>query len=153
MQIVGGIFGVGVVSYILVRLQELSGTLLFIILTGYALFAFTITAGTKLLSRETLKLGMILSFISYSLQIFQLKMFGYGLTFTAGTAFSIGYENSFKVNLEVISSQFSMAMNSDPDEFIFMINLVSIVVIYVLIDIWNEIYVLNEPELNKESIN
>lgn len=149
MQIIGGVFGIGVVSYILIRLNELNGTLLFIILTGYSLFAFAITAGTKLLTKDGFKLGMVLSIINYSLQVFQLKMFGYGLTFTTGSAFSIGYEKSIKFNFEIISSQFSMAINSDP-EFIYMINLVAILVIYVLLDIWNETIVFKKLEAERK---
>jgi hypothetical protein len=144
IQIIGGIYGVGVVSWLTINLGEVNGAILFIVLTGYSLFAFSITSGIRLLIKRTLKLGLILSIINHSLQIFQFKLLGYALTFTSGTAFAIGFNEGFEFNFAIISSEFNMAINTDDTEFIFMVNILAIFIIAVLLDIWNELY--NQPK-------
>lgn len=140
LQIIGGIVGIGVISWLTLNLGEVNGAILFIVLLGYFLFSFSIYTGIKLLNSETKKLGIILSIINYCLQILQFKMAGYGLTYTIGTAFSIGYDiDKLKFNFEIISSQFYMSIRTSDGDFKLMLNIVAIFFLVVLLDIWEDI--------------
>lgn len=140
LQIIGGIYGLGVVSFLTINLGEISGALLFIILVGYLLFTLSITAGVKLLSKRTVKLGLILSVVNNCLQLFQFKVLGWALTFTSGMALAFGYNEGFKFEFAIISSEFNMAINTDDMEFYFLINVMAFVFIAVLLDIWRELF-------------
>lgn len=142
LQIIGGIYGIGVVSYLTINLGEVNGAILFIVLTGYFLFGFSITAGVKLLNGVTRRLGIILSIINNSLQIIQFELLGWALTFTSGASFALGFKDGLKVDFSIVSSAFSMSINTDGSDFIFMVNFWAIIVIATLVDIWKE---LNEP--------
>lgn len=149
LQIIGGIIGIGVVSWIILNLGEVNGAVLFIVLFGYFLFSFSIYSGIKLLHSETQRLGIILSIINYCLQLFQFKIAGYGLTYTTGTAFSIGYHiDKLKFNFEIISSQFYMSIRTSDGEFKLMLNIIAIFFLVVLFDIWDETN--NKPEEKTE---
>jgi len=145
LQIIGGIIGIGVVSWLNMNIGEVNGVILFIVLFGYFLFSFSIYTGIKLLNSETLKLGLVLSIINFCFQVFQFKMAGLGLTYTIGTAFSIGYEiDKLKFNFEIIYSQFYMSIATTDGEFKLMLNIIAIFFIMVLFDIWEEI--TSEPD-------
>ncbi|MEQ9288707.1 MAG: hypothetical protein RIG77_17430 [Cyclobacteriaceae bacterium] len=140
LQIIGGIIGIGVVSWLTMNIGEVNGAILLIILFGYFLFSYSIYSGIKLLNSETLKLGLVLSIINFCFQVIQFKILGYGLTYTIGTAFSIGYEiDKLKFNFEIISSQFYMSLATTDGEFKFMLNIMAIFFLVVLFDIWDEV--------------
>ena len=144
IQIVGGIYGIGVVSWLTINLEEVNGAILFIVMFGYSLFAFSIISGSKLFNSKTLRLGIILSIINHGLQIIQFKISGYALTYISGSSLSIGIEEGLKIDFSIISSSFNMAINTENYDFMFKINLIAIIIIAILLDIWNEKY--NEEE-------
>lgn len=140
LQIVGGITGIGSVSWLTINVGDVNGAVLFIILTGYLLNVLSITAGVKLLDTATLKLGMILSIVNNCIQIVQFRLFGYAFTFSSGAAISIGIHDGLKFNFAIVTSDFNMAINTDDRDFLFMINILAVIIAAALFDIWTELF-------------
>ena len=139
LQIVGGVTGLGLVAYLLLNTGTINGPVLLIFLTGLGLFSYSIYSGKRLLTDDNKKTGIILSIINQALQIVQWSMFGYAFVYSAGAELTIGLqETTFKFNISALLSSFQMSIKSD-SEFLFKINVIAILVIYVLVDILNEL--------------
>lgn len=139
LQIVGGITGLGLVAYLLLQTGTINGPLLLIFLIGLGLFSYSIYSGKRLLTDDNKRTGILLSIINQALQIIQWSMFGYALTYSSGAELTIGLQGTtFKFNFAAFISSFQISIKSDP-EFLFEINVIAILVIYVLVDILNEL--------------
>lgn len=150
LQIVGGITGLGLIAYLMLNLGAINGVILLIICVGLGLFSYSIYTGKTLLRDSNKRIGVILSIINQSLQIFQGSILGYTFVYGSGANFSLGYESStFTFNFSVIESTFQMSINTD-DDFFVGINLIAVFLLVVLVDIWDE---LNENKLEKAPIN
>ena len=140
VQIFGGIYGIGFVSWLTINVGDINGALLFILLFGYSLNIFCITSGIKLLNQDSIKYGLMFSMINYAFQVIQFKILGYSLIFSSGTAFTIGFNDGFRFNFALFASSFQMAINTDDTDFVFMLNFVAILILVVLEEIWSEKY-------------
>ena len=139
LQIVGGVTGLGLVAYLMLQTGTINGAILLIFLIGLGLFSYSIYSGKRLLTDEEKGTGIILSIINQVMQLFQWSMFGYGLSYSAGAEITLGVQGlTFKFNFSAIVSTFKMAINTD-DEFFIKINLIAILIIFVLVDIWKEL--------------
>jgi hypothetical protein len=138
LQIVGGVTGLGLVAYLMLQTGTINGGLLLIFLVGLALFSYSIYSGKRLLTDNDKRTGIILSIINQVMQIFQWTMFGYGLTYSSGAEIALGIQGlEFKFNFAALISSFNMSINTD-DEFFIKINLIAVLLIFVLVDILNE---------------
>lgn len=140
IQIIGGIYGLGLIVWLLLKTETINGPILLIFLTGLSLFIFSIVTGRYLLSKSNLKLGLILSLINFCLQLFEFKINGYGFAYCSGINLMIGAENGFKVGFGLINSTFSMFLNTDDADFVFKINIVAVFLIWLIADIYDEIF-------------
>jgi hypothetical protein len=139
LQIIGGIAGLGLIAYLLLSTGTINGPVLLIFSTGIGLFSYSIYSGKSLLTDDNKKTGIILSIFNQAFQVIQWSMFGYAFVYSAGAELTIGLqETTFKFNITAFISSFQMSIKTDP-EFLFKINLLPILVIYVLVDIFNEL--------------
>jgi len=129
LQIIGGINGIGLIVYLMLQTEVISGPLLFIFLTGLFLFGFSIYCGRILMNNE--KDGFIISGINQALQIFQFRMLGYGLSYSSGITVAFGIKG-LTFNFETAFSSFNMNVNSGND-FLIRINLIPILVLIMLL--------------------
>ncbi len=138
LQIVGGVTGLGLVVYLMLQTGPINGAILLIFLTGLGLFSYSIYAGKRLLTDAEKGTGIILSLINQVLQLFQWSILGYGLSYSSGAEIALGIQGlTFKFNIAAIVSTFKMAINTD-DEFFLKINLIALLIIFVLVDIFEE---------------
>ena len=140
IQIIGGIYGLGLIAWLLLKTQTITGPILLIFLTGLSLFIFSIISGRYLLSKSNLKLGLILTLINFCLQLVDFKIHGYGFTYCAGINLMIGVENGFKIGFGLINSIFNMSINTDDTNFVLKLNIASVFIIWLLADIYDEIF-------------
>lgn len=140
VQIIGGIYGLGLIVWLLLKTQTINGPILLIFLTGLSLFIFSIVSGRYLLNSSKLKLGLILTLINFCLQLVDFKVNGYGLTYCAGINLTIGVDNGFKLGFGLINSIFNMSINSDDAEFVLKLNISAIFIIWLTSDIYDEIF-------------
>lgn len=139
LQIIGGITGIGLVAHLMIQTGTINGALLLIFLIGLGLFIYSMYAGKRLLMDDDKRIGVILSIINQALQLIQWNMLGYGLSYSSGAQLTLGVEGlSFKFNFGAVVSTFRMAINSD-DAFLVKINLIALLVIFVLVDIFSEL--------------
>ena len=149
IQIVGGVIGIGILGYSLLKTGQITGSVLLMLLIGLGLFIFSIYAGKQLLIKRTLKLGLILSIINQTLQIIQFNIAGYGFIYFSGAELSIGYKDNLSFDFDIIASGFIISINSESSEFALMVNVFAVILLIVLFDIWEEI---KEDEELVESI-
>ena len=139
LQIIGGVTGIWLVAYLMLRTETINGPILLILLTGLGLFTYSIYSGKRLLTDEGKTAGIILSIINQAIQLLKWSMFGYGLSYSSGAEIVLGIQGLiFKFNLAVIASNFKMAINSE-SEFFIKINVIAVFVLIVLIDIFKEL--------------
>lgn len=153
LQIVGGVTGLGLVAYLMLQTATINGPILLIFLIGLGLFSYSIYSGKRLLTDTEKGNGIILSIINQVVQLFQWSMFGYGLSYSSGAEITLGLQGlTFKFNFAAIVSTFKMAINTD-DEFFIKVNLISILIIFVLVDIMKELNnERGEPEMEEQEI-
>jgi hypothetical protein len=139
IQIIGGIAGLALMAYLMLRTDTINGPVLFIFLIGIGLFIFSIYCGKTLLSKNELQKGIILSLINQGLQFIQWCILGYGISYSSPWQFLIGLKGplSFDLNLSIIST-FYMSYNTS-DGFFLKINLIAIFTFVVLINIYKKL--------------
>jgi len=150
IQIIGGVYGLGLMAYLMLNTGEINGALLLIFLLGLTFFSFSIYSGKQLITKHTLKVGIVLSIINQVFQIVQFKIAGFGLSYSSGTELLIGFSDSIKFNFAIISSSFKMSFNQDSSEIELMINIMAVLILIVLVDIWEEIKNEGQDELKIE---
>lgn len=139
LQLIGGIYGLGLVSNLMINIESLNGAILFILLFGLSLYILSIKAGYNLLVDENKKIGIILSIINYAFQIIQWKILGYGLWYSTGIETTVGIKVlSLHFDLKLTSPSFNMSISTSKEEFYFLVNLFAIFLIIVLIDVFKE---------------
>lgn len=140
LQIIGGIYGLGLIVWLLQKTQTINGPVLLIFLTGLSLFIFSIVSGRYLLSKVNLKLGLILTAINFTLQLVTFEINGNGFAYCSGINLMIGIENGFKIGFGLVNSVFNMSLNTDDTDFILKLNIGAIFIIWLVADIYDEIF-------------
>ncbi|MBS2101222.1 hypothetical protein [Carboxylicivirga linearis] len=140
IEIIGGIAGIGLLIRLLMRTQTINGPILLILLIGIFLSVFSIVSGRYLAAQKTVKLGLILSVINFFLQLVSFKIGGYAYEFTSGINLLVGFENALKFNFGIITSTFNMSINTDDPDFAIKINVIAIIIIWLLADIFDELF-------------
>lgn len=140
LELIGGVYGLGLMVWLLLLTDAINGPILLIFLTGLSLFIFSIVSGRYLLSKNNLKLGLILTAINFCLQIVSFQFAGYGFTYSTGINLMIGAENGFKIGFGLINSLFQMSINTNNLDFILKINIIAIIIIWLVADIYDELF-------------
>lgn len=138
-QLVGGISGLILISYLLLNTDLINGPTLFIFLCGIFLFVYSIYCSIKLLGVEKKK-GILFSLINQILQIFQFNIFGYGLSYSSGCELTFSIKH-FKLDADfaIVKSNFLMSINSG--QIFFKINLIPLLAIALLIYAYKQIQI------------
>ncbi|GET31571.1 hypothetical protein PbJCM13498_04340 [Prolixibacter bellariivorans] len=144
LQVVGGIAGLGLMAYLMLKTGTINGAILLMFLLGLGLYGFSIYSGKRLLTDGDKKTGIILSIINQVPQIIQWSLLGYALTYASGFQLAIGMANT-GLSFGFSISSFKMAINSGGD-FLFRVNFTAIVVIGVLANILAELKQENVEE-------
>jgi len=145
LQIIGGVTGLGLMAYLLLRTETINGPVLLIFLTGISLFIFSIHCGILLLKADTRKQGIILSLVNQGLQFVQWCLFGTGIAYSSGVNLSFGLSgSSFDAKFGIMSA-FSMNINSG-DGVLLKVNIAAILIFVVLIKLYKEINRPQQPE-------
>ena len=140
-QIVGALLGFYIIASILLKTGEINGALLLIYLVAVGLYSLSFKAGS-LLIRKQHKRGLLLSMLNQTVQIFAVGVGAYTYNFISGGRLGGGVEftNGFEMNMDVaLTSRFSFAWNSG-EEYYMYINLLAVFLIYVCIDIYEELF-------------
>jgi len=140
-QIIGGVAGIGLIAWLLLKTQTINGALLLIFLTAVGLYLLSIKAGMYLLEKNYKK-GLIYSIIIQAFQVVAIGLGSHKYDFYSGSKANIGVNFTDGFNLKFdfgLTSQFNFAINSSDKEYFLYINIVAIFLIYVLSDLYNEI--------------
>ncbi len=155
-EIVGGIFGIGLVSYIIGSM--LSAPAVAVIGISFVLlFLLSTYAGTLLWKNDTR--GIDLSIIAQIPQIFQLTIPGvFSYQFVSGLSFPLIIESdmasgSSSVDFSLgLSSSFNFQLSPEEDVFLFGINFVAIVAIVYLTGLRQRGFSVNPTEADSKDI-
>ncbi len=140
-QMIGGILGIGLVGWLMLRTGQITGPILFILIFATFLFGLSIYSGNLLLRTNRHKEGLIYSSILQGLQIISFGIGGYAYEFFSGVNATVGINltNGFEFIFSAALSTFTFNINSDVNYFI-KINILAIIILAVLIDIYEELY-------------
>ncbi|TSD63360.1 hypothetical protein FFF34_017345 [Inquilinus sp. KBS0705] len=137
VQLIGGIFGIGLMAYLMMHIETITGPTLLILLFGLSLYIYSIYCGKSLLFDRNKTKAIIVGIINQALQILQFGMFGYAFKYVSGFEFTVGIQNlSLKFNISAILSSFTMSINSQAD-FNLSINLMALAGAIILVEIYN----------------
>jgi hypothetical protein len=137
--------------WLLSKTQTINGPTLLVFLVGFSLFIFSICSGRYLLSKEKLKLGIWLSIINFLFQAFYFEFDGFGLSYGSGFAILVGFgDGLLKFNANLITSNFSMSLFASTESYLIQINIVAILIIWILADIYDERFKQTDTDLNKK---
>jgi hypothetical protein len=143
IQIIGGITGLGLMAYLLLHTEAISGPILLIFIIGLSLFIFSIYTG-KVLLYDSKRTGIVLTIINQAFQLFQWNILGYGLSYAAGAELLLGIKGlSLNFNISAVVSTFSMTINSS-NGFSFSINIIALLIIIYSVKAYSN---LNNTEL------
>ena len=130
IEILWGGWGIILLASTLIKTGEINGVLLFIFLSGFTLFTFSIFAGKRLLQNQFD--GYLYSFINLGLQLIQASIGDYKYSYSASPSVLIGVLDS-KLSFSVaILPSFNMAINTSSQQFI-IINLFPVAVFLLLL--------------------
>jgi len=137
-QLIGGIVGLVFMVQLITRLATINGSAFLIVLTGLGLFSFSVYAGSLMIKKGNEKRAIILSIVNQSLQIFQFKILGFGLTYSTLLSFTIGYkppEIEFHFDAFMLFS--GTILNGD--EFFIFINIIPVLICGVLLSLLDHV--------------
>lgn len=140
-QILGALAGFYVVAWLLQQTGAINGITLLIFLIAIGLYSLSIKAGSVLL-RKDYKRGIILSMINQLFQIVAIAFGGYKFDFSSGAKLNTGFNftDGFLAKFDIaLSSEFNLSWNSGQEFFIY-INILAIFLLYVLVDIYDELF-------------
>ncbi len=146
-QIVGGLAGLGIVGWLLLRMGQISGPLFLIFSTAILFYIFSISAGIKLIERKPTKFSLLFSIVNQTIQILGFSIGGFKYEYYSGLEATVGfvYDKEFKLNWGLGVSEFNFELFGSSNEFAVSINLLAIVIISQLI-------ILYQGLENKENI-
>ena len=139
-EIIGGILGIGLSCWLLLRTEKINGPVLFIFLLAFFLYSFSIQSGNLLLQKSKIQKGIIFSSILQILQLFAIGLGNYSYEFYSGAKGTIGFifGQGFKFDLNAAISSFNITINSGDNDYFFKINIVVNIILSILIDIFQE---------------
>lgn len=139
-QIAGGIIGIIWTIWLIAQTLTISGLILLIYLLAVGLYSFSIYCG-RLLLKGKYELGLKLSTINQSLQIFSFALMGFAFKFVAGLylGFSIDYTNDFKFDTKFSFSAFQININTDEELITLGFNFVAVFLVQYIMRIKEEI--------------
>jgi len=140
-QILGGVIGILHMSRYLIRLNEISGPILFIFLLTFFLFGFSIQSGGLLLLDKKLKKGLIFSIANHILQLFSFGLGGFNFGYYSGIRGLIGFDfaDNYEFNLNFGISGVEMGINTGEAQLFFYVNIVALLILSLLINLYNEL--------------
>jgi hypothetical protein len=155
-QILGGISGLGLIAWLLLKTQTINGSILLIFFIAIGLYSFSIKSGINLIQKDYKK-GLIFSMIN---QIFQIIAIGCGsneFNYFSGSKAALGFDftNGFNTKFNFgLTSEFNFGINLSDKVYYLYINIVAIVLLAVLFDLYNEIVLkkIVKPEIAKNSL-
>lgn len=144
-QIIGGIIGLGLTGKLLLNSGVLFGQFLLFYLIAIFLFGYSIQSGNLILRKNKLKKGLIYSIILQGLQLVTIAFNGNKYEFfsgargTLGIAFSQGLNLKIQAKTDIIGSGFNLAINTSDKDCFMCINIIAIVILSLLINIYRKL--------------
>lgn len=140
-QLLGGIVGLGVTGWLLLKTGTINGPVLFILLTAIGFYSLSIKAGSLLLKKR-MKEGLIYSMVNQILQFVAFSVGGNMYKFISGGKTLIGFDftNGFHFKIDFgLTSEFNFSILVDEQHYFVYVNILAILVLYVLSDIYEEL--------------
>ena len=131
-QIIGGIIGIGLISWLLFNLSSFKSLLLVIIIPAFLLFFFSMYCGNLLLRHRAN--GIKLSMLNQYLQLISFSISGYAYQYFSGLYISMGFDFteslSFSFGLGV--SSYKLNIDTDDPSIFIDFNFIALIVILML---------------------
>jgi len=140
-QILGGIIGLIVIAWTLLKITSISGALLVIFLVAIGLYFFSIKSGRLLLEKK-IKLGLVYSMINQIFQVVGIGVGSFAYKFSSGGQLFLGVDFTNGVNYKAdfgLTSEFIFSIYLADKEYFLFINVLAIFLLYIFLDIYREV--------------
>lgn len=157
-QIVGGVFGIGLIVYLIAQTGAITGLMLLIFASAVSLYCYSVYCGKVLKSGETGR-GLVLSKINQLFQTFEFAVGGYAFKYVSGGSVNAGINitNDFKFYFNLTPSSFQVTFNKDEDLIIVGFNMLAIYLVYYITRLQETIadreLLLNTPVAGSQNDN
>jgi hypothetical protein len=128
-QIAGGILGIGLTMWLCLRIDSISGPILFLLLIAFGLYCYSIYCGILLLKKKNY--GLKHALINQFLQLLNFTIFGFSFKYISGAFLSIGLDltTSVQMQFRLGISTWQITVNDNPELFEINLNLVALFLI------------------------
>jgi len=125
-HIAGGIIGVALTVWIILKLTIISGPTLLLVLVILGLYAHSIYCGALLLEKRIS--GLNHSLVNQCLQIVSFSIFGFTFQYVSGFFLSVGLDltNSFYITANAGISSWQITINDDAGLLILNFNIIAL---------------------------
>lgn len=132
-QIVGGLIGVVLITYMMAPLEEINFYYISIMTFGLLLYVFSFLCGLFVFLRKSFSLKI--SLINQALQVIGFSLFGYGFEFVAGASFDIffDYNDGLDITTSLGFCNWHLLLNNDTGVIQVSINIVAIAMIIFIL--------------------
>ena len=154
-QIIGGIIGLGVFSWLAAVQQNVNLFLLLLYVFIVSLYGYSMFSGIMLFRNPAT--GLRLTLINQILQIFQISLLGYAYKYVSGFGFVVGFDitNNFIFNFNFEISSFLMHFDAGDETLFVKINILAILLAYysiVLLERYQAIMNDKEAAINIQDL-
>ena len=129
-QIGGGIIGAVLLVMMTLEQVQTSSLSFLYFLIPILFFSFSVFAGIHLLKRH--KSSTLITQINQVIQIPQLSLFGFSYQYFAGLFLGLGISNELGIGFNFSLPNFKFVLTNSNDEFLFMVNLIPIILVILL---------------------
>jgi len=129
-QIIGGIFGILSVLYVIIILPHISRLLYSVYLFFLLFYGYSIFCGTLCLNKT--RKALTYSLINQYLQLISIALLGYAFSYISGVYISVGIDlsKSIEATFDFGISKGEILFNSEPNRLELKLNLVALGLIY-----------------------
>jgi hypothetical protein len=147
-QIIGAVLGFLIILYTILTAQEISISLLLIILPVVCLYIFSAFCGHQLLF-GSINLGLKLSTINQLLQAIHFSLFGLTYKYVSGLILAIGLDYTTDPDLlfNFALTTFDLTFTSNSDSIIVGVNLIAVYAIYLIDKLKQNIDTSDQPSI------
>jgi hypothetical protein len=138
-QIAGGVIGVGLTVWIILRTPTFSALLLLLLVVILGLYVHSIYCGTLLLDKKTV--GLNHSLVNQALQLVSFSILGFTFQYMSGLFLTTGIDltNSFEILFNAGISSWKIVLRDSEQPLILNFNFIALFLIIFIIRLKNKI--------------
>lgn len=130
IKIAGGITGIGLTIWLILKQAMIPGIFLLLFLIALGLYSYSLYCGTLLLRNKAS--GLNHSSINQYLQLINFSISGYGFQYISGVYLSAGIDLTTSIDLKMNLGVSAWQINIDSDDGVILVNLNFVALFFII---------------------